>query len=136
MMKDKEGFTLIELMVVVVIIGILAAIAVPNYVRIVDQAKVAELKANMHTTQLEVEFYCIGPVKHYPASVDLISDELPVSMKNPFDLAGPVVQNASDDDVAGVVEYNTDDPYNVYTITGLGKGARLVNLVLSPGLVE
>ena len=136
MIKDKEGFTLIELMVVVVIIGILAAIAVPNYVRIVDQAKIAEVKANMHTTQLEVEFYCLGDIKHYPASIALITDDLPTSMKNPFSPTDPVVQNEAEADVAGVVEYNTADPYGVYTITGLGKNALIVNLILSPGLVE
>ncbi|MEJ2356217.1 MAG: prepilin-type N-terminal cleavage/methylation domain-containing protein, partial [candidate division WOR-3 bacterium] len=52
MRNYREGFTLIELMVVVVIIGILSAIAIPNFVRIVNQAKEAEVKSNMHTVQL------------------------------------------------------------------------------------
>lgn len=47
MLKQEKGFSLIELMIVVAIIGILSAIAVPNFQRFAAKAKQAESKGNL-----------------------------------------------------------------------------------------
>ena len=55
--KSKKGFTLIELMIVVAIIGILAAIAIPNFVRFQLKAKTSEGKVNVAAIRTAEEAY-------------------------------------------------------------------------------
>jgi prepilin-type N-terminal cleavage/methylation domain-containing protein len=69
--RDSQGFTLIELMIVVVIIGILAAIAIPRFTEVSDQAKQAEANPIMKQmcSLAEAEFLKAGA---WPADEDAI----------------------------------------------------------------
>lgn len=57
MLKNNKGFTLIELMIVVAIIGILAAIAIPNFMNYQCKAKQAEAKSSLGSIRVAQEAY-------------------------------------------------------------------------------
>jgi type IV pilus assembly protein PilA len=55
--KNSKGFTLVELMIVVAIIGILAAIAIPNFRNYQMKAKTSEVKVNLGAIKTSLESY-------------------------------------------------------------------------------
>ncbi|GEM73911.1 pilin [Vibrio sagamiensis] len=57
--KRQQGFTLIELMIVVAVIGVLAAIAIPQYQKYVAKAEVAAALSSMAGVKVNVEAYTI-----------------------------------------------------------------------------
>jgi len=68
----EGGFTLVELMIVMTIIGLLSAIAIPSYIRSVQKAKEAVLKEDLHTLRMAIDSYTVDKEKAPQGLDDLV----------------------------------------------------------------
>lgn len=87
LLTNRRGFTLIELMIVVTIIGILAAIAVPNYKWGLIRAREAVLRENLYAMRSAIDQFYADQGK-YPDSLEEMADKkkpyLPGIPRDPF----------------------------------------------------
>jgi general secretion pathway protein G len=69
-MQAKRGFTLVEILIVVVILGILAAIVIPQFTQASTEAKTNSLCSNLQTLRSQIELY---KVQHNDNAPDLLT---------------------------------------------------------------
>jgi len=70
-MRAKRGFTLVEILIVVVILGILAAIVVPQFTQASTEAKLNSLASDLHTLRSQIQLYRTQHNDQIPALADL-----------------------------------------------------------------
>ena len=101
-MQNEKGFTLVELMVVVVILGILVAIAVPVYNSVTQKADISAVKANLRTID--------GAIMTYQATND-------AATVSKTDIEG-LLQEWPKGPKSIVYEVTNEPPYRAYIETG------------------
>jgi len=126
MFGSSKGFSLIELMIVVVIIGILAAVAIPNYISMQNRAKESSVKANVHSVQLVVEDFAVRNNGIYPALADIAPALFPGGAypRNPF--TGAVITIAAPGFSQGNIGYVI--AAGIYTVEGYGETALVLSV--------
>ncbi len=115
--SGESGFTLVELLVVMLILGLLAAIAIPSFFNQRDKAKDADAKAGVRTAQTAIESYATDNGGSYlgatAADLEAIETTLvDVNLQDPTALA----------DDAYTVTVIAEDTENEFSITRASSG--------------
>ena len=127
-MKNKKGFTLIELSVVIVIIGILALYGLRFYLTQIDKAKNAIVKANAGTVQTLIQAELADRnINTRDEAVDIAKV---AGLHNPFNgvamnLAGWFPESA---DVPGEIQITFSESDGIFSIQGYGDDGLLPDI--------
>src|SRR5262245_6143058 len=109
MKRSRAGFTLIELMIVVAIVGILAAIAVPNFIRFQMRSKVSEATTNLAAIRVAELSISAADGTFLPALKSPVGDALLSGERRPW------IDNGGFDELSWSPE---GQPYFNYHVVG------------------
>lgn len=135
--SSRKGFTLIELMIVIAIIAILAAILVPNFIRARAQGQVTSCKSNLKNIGTACEMYATDNGGRYPKTLDDLKKE--ANGQQPYMKSLPKCPSAGT--MTYAYSYNSNpDVYTMYCSgsnhTAAGCDADYPKFTATMGLIE
>jgi len=123
----KKAFTLLEMMVVLAIIAVISAIAIPNLMRISVQKNSSKAKAELRALQVAVENYYLYHSSVYPAALSDLVTAVPSVVKaigtDPFSKT------------QSVYKYNVSPNKKYYVIYSIGPSANGSAVVTDDGVL-
>lgn len=106
-LRAQKGFTLVELMIVIAIIGILVTIVLPKFTNATDSAKKAKIEADLRTIDSTIVMYYAANGR-YPATITILNTDgyltsvpTPPSQVGATDVTTYGIQGASGDTNVG-----------------------------------
>ncbi|MHC4264437.1 MAG: type IV pilin protein [Planctomycetota bacterium] len=121
-MKAKKGFTLVEILIVVVILGILAAIVIPQFTDASEQAKIASLRSDLQMFRSQIELYKAQHNDELPTDVGhlgLVDALTPVNGLGITDQYGATVAAGTDGAVGPYMREIPSNPFVVAAVADL-----------------
>jgi type IV pilus assembly protein PilA len=121
----RKGFTLLELLIVVVILGVLALIATPSMLNAAERSKQAAVKANVAAAVSSITSqYAVNSTIEVDQIAASVTTELLKSGQNPYDSDTPAFAVGSSGAIGQVTL--DDGTSGQITVTGYGKDASTV----------
>jgi len=143
-MRREKGFTLIELMVVIVIIAILAAVALPNFMGATEKARESAVRSAVKTIQTAIEMYATEHSGTYTNDITAYTAYLPGNQfpkspatNQPYTLNSNLFngdnpdKNPTDPAKQYAITYTYDVTTNSYVLKGYNRTNTSVVLELS-----